>query len=297
MAAGRKLGRGLDSLLANRQARDASEGAGPLWIPVEQLRPNRQQPRKDVERGLEELAESVRQHGLLQPILVTRAGPDEYEILAGERRWRAARKAGLARVPVVVREGKLDEAQRLELALIENIQREDLDPIERALACKALLEEHGLTQEEVARRLGQERSTVANLVRLLDLPPAIQAHVSRGTISAGHARALLRLNGRSEQEQVLKQVLAQGWSVRTTEETCARLATGKKQPAHRARPRLPSWVGDLQTRLTRGLGLRTEIRLHRKGGGRLVIHFTDQDELDRLTQVLPVSDEARELLQ
>lgn len=296
MAAGRKLGRGLDSLLANRQARESGGGDGPLWVPVEQLRPNGQQPRKDVEKGLEGLAESVRRHGLLQPILVTRSGPDEYEILAGERRWRAARKAGLARVPVVVRDGRLDETQRLELALIENIQREDLDPIERALACRTLIEEHGLTQEDVAQRLGQERSTVANLVRLLDLPPAIQAHVSRGTITAGHARALLRLNGRSEQEQVLKRILAEGWSVRTTEEACAALAAGRNRPAHRARPRLPAWVGDLQARLTRGLGLRTEIRLHRKGGGRLVIHFADQDELDRLAQVLPIQDEAGELL-
>ncbi len=293
--AARKLGRGLDSLLTRGPAEAAA--GGPAWVPLDALEPNPQQPRKDLERGLASLAESIARHGVMQPILVTPAEEDgKYRILAGERRWRASRLAGLKQVPVLIREAVGDAAMSLELALIENLQREDLDPIERALACQELLETHGLTQEEVARRLGYERSTVANLVRLLELPLEIQEHVSRGTLSAGHARALLRLQGRPEQGRILKAALAEGWSVRQTEAACKAAAEGRSRPVRKARPRKPAWANRLQEEITRRLGLRAEVKLLRRGGGQVVLHFADLDELDALARTLELPDEAGELL-
>lgn len=294
--ASRKLGKGLNSLLSNRQAEESAEPGGPLWVPVGQLKANRQQPRLELDRGLEELAESIRAHGILQPILVTPEEAGSYEILAGERRWRAARKAGLKSVPVIVREGAPTDAERLQLALVENVQREDLDPIERAKACRRLLEGFEMTQETVAERLGVERSTVANLVRLLELPSEIQEGVSRGTITAGHARALIRLNGNSVQSAIYERIHKESWSVRATEEACAKAAKGKLAPAHKPRPRQPAWVAGMQEQLTRALGSRVELRLLRRGGGRLVLHFDDLEELDRLGGKLGVTDELDELL-
>lgn len=298
MSSGKKLGRGLNSLLGARHAEADTGAAGPDWIPVEHLVPNRVQPRADAEQNLDALAESIRRHGIMQPIVASPLGADRYEIIAGERRWRAARQAGLQRVPVILRETVQTDLDRLELALIENVQREDLNAIERARACRQLLDVHHLTQEDVAVRLGFERSTVANLVRLLELPPAIQEAVSRETLSAGHARALLRLNGHPRQTAVMEQMVREGWSVRQAEETCARLAQGGgATPTHFARPRNPAWVRDLQERLTRRLGLRTELRLHRKGGGRIVLHFQGLEELDAVTQRLGLPSEADELLE
>lgn len=294
----KKLGKGLESLLSTRHAgEETSSSGGSLWVPVDQLQRNRQQPRKDLERGLEGLANSVRKHGIMQPIVVTRREGGDYEILAGERRWRAAQIAGLKSVPVVVREGVADDAERLELALIENVQREDLNPIERAQACHRLLEEFQLTQEQVAQGLGFNRSTIANLVRLLELPTEIQAGVSRGTISAGHARALLRLSGTPAQAIVYARIEKEGWSVRQTEKSCAQAVKGKLDPTHRPRPRQPPWVSDLQANLARGLGLRSEIQLRRQGGGKVIIHFADLDELDGFARRFELPSETEELLQ
>lgn len=293
----RKLGKGLDSLLSNTHAKESNVGGGPLWVPAGNLRPNSQQPRQHQERGLESLAGSIRKHGILQPIVVTALGGDDYEILAGERRWRAAQLAGLKSVPVIVREGVRSEAERLELALIENVQREDLDPIERAKACARLVGEFGLSHEEVAAGLGYERPTISNLVRLLELPEAIQAAVSRGTITAGHARALLRLAGSVTQGVVFKQVTDGDLSVRKTEELCSRASKGNLAPRHKPRPRQAAWVSDLQERVTRACGLRSEIRLRRGGGGRLVFHFQDLDQLDRFVTKFGSEEEVRELIE
>jgi ParB family chromosome partitioning protein len=293
----RKLGKGLDSLLSNQHAKESAPAGGASWVPTGNLSPNRVQPRKDLERGIQRLAESIRKHGIMQPIVVTALDGDRYEILAGERRWRAAQLAGLKSVPVLVREATRSDAERLELALIENVQREDLDPIERAQACQRLLEDYELTQEQVAQGLGFERSTIANLVRLLDLPQEFQDAVSRETISAGHARALLRLNGMPAQAEMFRRMVAEDWSVRQAEAACKVAAEGKVKPAHQARPRQPSWVSDLQERMTRGIGLRTEVRLRRRGGGRVVLHFQDLDELDRLSQSLGLRNEVDELLE
>ncbi len=297
MATQRKLGKGLGSLLSNRQGSD-QEG-GPLWLAVEELAPSDQQPRMDLERGLQGLAESLRQHGMMQPILVTRDAEGNYRILAGERRWRAAQLAGMKRVPVLVREGVQDAGERLELALIENVQREDLDPIERAQACRRLLDEHGYTQELVAERLGFQRSTVANLVRLLDLPEEVQADVSRGTLTAGHARALLQVPDPNLRDEARRRIAEDRLSVRQAEELCRRMAKkGAAPPRHRPKPRKPAWVADLQEKLARHLGLRTELHLKVRQGGKLVLHFQDLEELDRLVRSLGLENrEADELLE
>ena len=291
----RKLGKGLNSLLSGNQAGDSGEAGGPLWVPIDDLAPNPEQPRKDLEKGLTSLSESIRRHGVMQPILVTQLGKGRYQILAGERRWRAARKAGLSTVPVLLREGASRAQERLELALIENIQREDLDPIERALGCRRLMDEYDLTQARVAERLGFERSTVANLVRLLELPEEIQHAVSRETISAGHGRALLRLNGAPAQKEAFDRIVTGDLSVRAAESLCAELSRAKKKPAHKARPRNPAWLSDLQERVTRGLGSRTELRLRQRGGGRLILHFQDLEDLDRLVQRMGLPSELEEL--
>lgn len=297
MAASRKLGKGLGSLLTNTHATETADSGGPLWVSIDQLLANTQQPRQDTQRGLESLAESLRRHGMMQPIVVTPAGGGRYEILAGERRWRASQLAGFKKVPVIVRTAIRSEAERLELALIENIQREDLDAIERASACRQLIDGHGLSQEEVAERLGYERSTVANLVRLLDLPKPIQEAVSRETISAGHGRALLRLNGTPAQKAIYDAIVEEGMSVRATEAACKKAANGGVKARHQARPIKPAWVQDLQERMSRQLGLKVDIGLKRKAGGRLVIQFQDLEQLDALSQLMALPSESQELLE
>ena len=296
----KRMGRGLDSLMAGVQATRAKESGEPLWVDLGDLQPNSQQPRSDFGRGLEGLADSLKRHGMMQPILATPQVGGGYQILAGERRWRAAKIAGFTQVPVFVRAANPTESERLELALIENLQREDLNPIERALACRRLLDEYSLTQEQVASRLGQERSTIGNLVRLLELPDEIQAYVSRGTLTSGHARALLRYEGETAQVKAAKRVIKEGWTVRELEKEAAEAveeAGGAEIGGSRmSRPRLPSWVVELQEKLTRRCGLRAEIRLRRKGGGRLVLHFSELGDLDRLTQTLDLPTESEVLL-
>lgn len=298
MAASRKLGKGLGSLLTTSHASETADSGGPMWVSIGQLLANTQQPRQDTSRGLESLAESLRRHGMMQPIVVTPAGGNRYEILAGERRWRASKLAGFKKVPVFVRGAIRSEAERLELALIENIQREDLDSIERAVACRQLISNYGLSQEEVAERLGYERSTVANLVRLLDLPEFIQDAVSRETISAGHGRALLRLNGNASQKEVYDTIVEDGMSVRATEAACKKASGGGAARAkHQARPMKPAWVQDLQEKMSRQLGLKIDIGLRRKAGGRVVIQFQDLDQLDSLAQSMNLRSESEELLE
>jgi ParB family transcriptional regulator, chromosome partitioning protein len=297
MVSSKKLGRGLGSLLTNTHASDAPEAGGPLWVAIEKVVANTQQPRKETERGLERLAESLRRHGMMQPIVVTENLQGQFEILAGERRWRASQIAGLKRIPVILRAAVRSQAERLELALIENIQREDLDSIERAGACARLIREYGLSQEQVAERLGYERSTVANLVRLLDLPASIQEAVSRETISAGHARALLRLNGSPEQESVFKAIASDGMSVRAAEAACKEAVSGSKSVKHQARPNKPAWILEMQEKMERKLGLRVEVQLRRGKGGKMILHFADLGQLDQLSTAFQLPSEAAELLE
>jgi ParB family chromosome partitioning protein len=234
---------------------------------------------------------------MMQPILVTQSEDGKLEILAGERRWRAAQMAGMKQVPVLIRPAAQSDGERLELALIENIQREDLNPIERGQACQRLIAQHGYTQELVADRLGYQRSTVSNLLRLLELPVELQSDVSRETLTAGHARALLQLQGSPLQSEARKRVLEEGLSVRQTEELCKEWSRKGATPKHRARPRKPAWVVDLQEKVARSLGVRTELQLLSKGGGKLILHFKDLEQLDGFTQRLGGRSEAEELLE
>ena len=295
-AAARKrgLGMGLSALLGGDDAGGpdlpaASERGGspaaPQRMPVEFLRPSPVQPRRHFgEEDLEALAASLREHGVLQPLLVRPAarGGAGYEIVAGERRWRAAQRAGLHEVPVVVRE--LGDREALELALVENVQRADLSPLEEAEAFRRLIDEFGHTQEVLAEAVGKSRSHVANTLRLLGLPPALREMLADGRLTAGHARALL---GSAEPERVAALVAEQALNVRQTEELVRREA--EQRSASATPPRAPAPkegsadVADLERQLTASLGLEVGMRSRGRGrGGVLTIRWRDEDQLSLL---------------
>jgi len=272
----RGLGRGLSALLPA-----AAEGIRTL--PVSALRPNRMQPRSDFDdAGLEELAASIRAQGVLQPIIVTRTKQDTYTIIAGERRARAAERAGLTSVPVVVREVR-DDRQLLELALVENLQRADLNPIEEAEAYRTLVESFGLSHEEVAARVGRQRATVSNLLRLLRLPARVQDLVRAGRLTAGQARPLLALADAAQIERLAERAAAEGLSARTLEELVA-AAVRRAKPRRRARAAEPNTAAAAE-RLTQKLQTRVEIERRRRGGV-IKIHYHSEEELMRLFDAL-----------
>jgi ParB family chromosome partitioning protein len=267
------LGRGLSALIPSK-----SEPAGALaQLPIDSITPNPDQPRKSFDdRSIEEMARSVREHGIVQPVVVTRTGDNRYRLIAGERRLRAARKAGLQSIPAVIKE-LLHDGDALQIALIENIQREDLNPMEEASAYHQLHQEFGLTQEEISRRVGKERSTVANFLRLLKLPEAVKKLLASGALSMGHARALLSMESSKKQEQLAGRVVARDLSVRQTEMMAA--APGKKKPK---REKLKDvFTRDAEEKLTRSLRTKVEIDRRRRGG---VIHirFASEDDLIRI---------------
>jgi len=271
------LGKGLSALIPS--SRDAAPRGGLLTVPLEKLEANPRQPRRRFdEDGLAELAQSIRKAGILQPILVTRAG-ERYRILAGERRVRAARAAGLAEVPVLVREGLADRDHLL-LALVENLQRRDLTVLEEAEAYRHLREDFGLTQEDIAERVGKDRTTVANTLRLLKLPAAVRAALEKGTLTAGHARALLTLPSAADQEKLAREFERRGLSVRMAE---ARVATFEKDGPKRRRKdrRVDADTHDAELRLQRALGTKVEIHRRRRGG-EVRISFYSEEELIRL---------------
>jgi ParB family chromosome partitioning protein len=280
------LGRGLDSLIPAGQslATDAPTAGGVAQLPVEQIRPNPRQPRQHLDPArLTALADSLREHGVIQPIVVTRAATgDGYVLIAGERRWAAAQAAGLTTVPAVIKEAT--PQQMLELALVENVQRADLNPLEEAAAYQHLIAEFGLTQEEVARRVGRDRSTVANSLRLLQLPEPVQAAITHGEISEGHARALLGAGEPSEVLRLFADVVARGLNVRQTEELVRRQRTARLPgPAAELPPLAPAdpEADQIEELFRQALGTRVE--LSRRGtGGRLVIHFYDEEQLQAL---------------
>ena len=287
----RGLGRGLDALLPMKStpapARGApSYGEGNVFTcAIDKIVPQKGQPRQHIDsEKLDELAESIRQHGVIEPLVVRRRpGHDDFEIIAGERRWRAAQKAGLHEVMVVVREVSAHEAY--ELALIENVQREDLDPIEFAEALSRLLEEHGYTQETLAGRLGKDRSTITNALRLLKLPRRVREHVIRGELSEGHARALLGAPDDTTLEALSDKVLRGKLNVRQTE---ALVRAAKREPGGAERPvraqKTPA-VRDLETRLERKLGTKCEVR-DRDGAGEILVRYGSLDDLDRILEIL-----------
>lgn len=274
----RGLGRGLEALFP-APAPPVREGL--IEVEVERIEPNPRQPRHSMDpRALQELTDSIREHGLLQPLIVTEAG-EGYQLIAGERRWAAARMAGLSRVPVVVKEATPREM--LELALVENLQRADLNPLEAAGAYRQLMDDFGLTQEEVAARVGKNRATVANTLRLLRLPDEVKRCLAEGEITEGHARALLPLEVLEDQLNVMRAILRRGLSVRQTEEMVRRLAAPPK-PSARDEDVSPETKA-LEDQFRETLG--TKVQLFRsKRGGRLVIHFYSEEELQGLYELI-----------
>jgi ParB family chromosome partitioning protein len=268
------LGRGLGALIPHRE--QAPSSAGLANIPIDQIAPNPYQPRKVFnEASIEELTRSVREHGIVQPLIVTRSGDHKYTLIAGERRFRAAQKAGLKAVPAVVKELST-KGESLQIALIENIQREDLNPIEEAIAYHQLHEEFGLTQEEISRRVGKERSTVANFLRLLKLPDAVKKLLASGQLSMGHARALLAVDSAKKQEALAERVVKRSLNVRQTE----MLASAPKAAAKTEKQK-DVFTRDAEDKLARALRTKVEIDRKRRGG---VIHirFASEDDLIRI---------------
>jgi ParB family chromosome partitioning protein len=271
----RALGRGLDALLA-----PSTEG-GVREIAIGQIEPNPDQPRQRFEeRGLEDLAASIREHGVVQPLVVSRLADDRYSLIIGERRWRAAQRAGLTQVPAVVREAT--ERATLELALVENIQRADLNPVEEAEAYGRLMQEFGLTQQQVADRVGRSRAAVANTVRLLSLPETLKRAVVESRITEGHARAILGLRERQQQLAVLERVEREDLTVRQTEELVRRL---NEPAAPRPEPRRDPSIAGIEDELRRALGTKVSLRPGKRGG-RIVIEYYSDDEFQGLYERL-----------
>ncbi len=282
------LGRGLSALIPEA-APPPTAGrelpAGPVEIDLDLLRPNPRQPRTQIDEArLEELAQSIRANGVIQPVLVRRA-VDHYEIVAGERRWRAAQRAGLLKMPVTIRD--VPDEKLLEVALIENIQREDLNPIEEAQAYRRLSDELQLSQEQIAAAVGKDRATVANLLRLLRLPVEIRNDVSAGALGMGHARALLALPDEAVQRRIARDVVARGCSVRETESIVRRELAPASPPPAPPRPDPNTRAAEEKLRIALG----TRVRIVRKGGGgRIEIDFTSEPELQRLYEAITASD-------
>jgi len=282
------LGRGLKALIPvdeNKSPGTGVSGGGLFQCPVDRLVPNADQPRQSFDKQkLAELTESVRSKGVIQPLVVRALGDGRFQIVAGERRWRAARLAGLERVPVVVKD--LSGADLLEVALIENIQREDLNPLEEAEAYRQLIEEHGLTQDRLAKQVGRQRSTVANALRLLKLPEEVQQFLMTGELSMGHARAILGVEGASAQKALARKVVREGLSVRACEELVRTKAKATPQPARKGQqktldPQQRRLVEDLQRRF----GTKVDLHPGRRGG-KLVIHYFSNGELDHILEVI-----------
>jgi ParB family chromosome partitioning protein len=262
-----------------------------LQLPVGDIEENPFQPRRDFsDVEIASLAESLKEHDMLQPILVRRVA-GRYQLISGERRLRAARHAGWTTIPARVRDA--DDRLVAELAIVENLQRKDLNPVEKALSFKRYLDEHRCTQDDLARRLKIDRSTIANLMRLLELPPSILASLSKGTITAGHARALLPLGDEHDQVALAKRIETEGLSVRDVERVVSEdVGTDEGDdieiiPGPGAKPRTKSeHLASLEQELRHALGMKVEIRANSRGRGKLVIHFQNHDEFDRLREQL-----------
>ena len=275
------LGRGLGALLSSDRTIDL--GSEPTEVELESITPGSMQPRTHFdETSLQGLAESIRSHGIVQPLLVRRRG-DGYELIAGERRWRAAKLAGLTRVPVVVKEVADDNL--LEIALIENIQREDLNPIEEAQAYKKLIETVGLTQESLAGRVGRDRSYITNYLRLLRLPDDLQLLVIEGRLSTGHARTLLALSHVDLQRRMARKIIDDGLSVRATELLVHKSSEEKRAKKISVAEPDPN-VRAAESKLRRALGTQVKITQTAEGKGKIEISFFDTRDLDRLYNLI-----------
>lgn len=291
MAKAKGLGKGLDALMGDTSLQAAQEG-GSLLLPISQVEPGLNQPRKRFdEDSLADLAASIQEHGILQPLTVRRLGTGYYQIIAGERRWRAAKQAGLREVPVVIIEA--DDRKVMELGLIENLQREDLNPMEEAQGYLALLTDFGLTQEEVARRMGKSRPAVANALRLTALPPAVRDMLIEGTISAGHGRAVLMVEGEQAQIAFAQKIAEEGLSVRQAETRAKSFTIIPPKETEEQQVEDPHliYTKAVEKELSQRLGRKVSIRNGAKKG-RLELEFYNVDDLndllDQLERVAPI---------
>lgn len=274
------LGKGLDTIFAENETEDSNSS---VMLKISEIEPNRSQPRKDFdENSLSDLAQSISQHGLLQPLLVRPLPIGGYQIVAGERRYRACRMAGLTEVPVTIRE--LSDTETMELALIENLQREDLSPIEEALGYKALIDEHGFSQEEVATSVGKSRPAIANSLRILKLPDSVLEYVKQDKISAGHARALLMLDNEEDMLELAELIYKKDLSVRQAE----KLAKKKPEVEEDTQPeRKPYFYSMVELALNESLGRKIKVNKNKgKQGGVLQIEFYSDEELTELSNKL-----------
>ena len=283
MASERGLGKGLGALLGDAALQ--TQEAGSVSLPISQVEPGLKQPRKRFDdEALADLADSIRQHGVIQPLTVRRLSSGYYQIIAGERRWRAAKLAGLSEVPAVIIEA--DDRKVMELGLIENLQREDLNPMEEAGGYRVLMEEYGLTQDEVAQQVGKSRPAVANALRLLSLPPSLHPLLEDGQLSAGHARAILSVPSPQLQEKLADKVVAEGLSVRQTEALAKRLAAGEATPPPRPEgPDLSIYLKEAERTLGARFGRKVSI-VSGKRKGRIELEYYGPDDLTALLDLL-----------
>ena len=278
------LGRGLDSLFADQEDWGAGASTSIQEIPIGELDPNPDQPRKHFdEENIALLSESIRDQGVLQPLIVVAASNGRSRIIAGERRWRAAREAGLAEVPVRILEA--DDRLATELALVENLQREDLNPIEEARGYRTLMEDYGLTQEETARSVGRSRPAVANALRLLSLSPAVMELVEKRQLSAGHARAILPLPGEKQQLELAREVLKKSLTVRRTEQLVARMGKAGAAGGQKEDPLAVNYAAEVAEELSRLLGRKVRL-LEARRGGRIELDYYDPEDRERLIEAL-----------
>jgi ParB family chromosome partitioning protein len=277
----RGLGRGLDSLIPGYDE-NIVNSSGVVELKIIDVEPNSEQPRTNFDREkLEELAESIRTHGVIQPILVVKDG-DRYKIIAGERRWRAAKLAGLKEIPALIRD--YDEIKLFEVSLIENLQREDLNPIEEALGYKSLMDRFGMTQEKISERVGKSRSAIANALRLLTLPREVIEMVKDGVISTGHAKVLLSLTSKELQIQGAKYVAEKGLSVRETEKYVKSVQNVKKEKKEENSD-LKFYIQSLEDKVSAAIGTKVKIR-YGKGKGKIEIQYYTDEDLERILEVL-----------
>lgn len=279
------LGRGLDALLGDTSLQ--AQTGGSVSLPIAQVEPGLNQPRKHFdEESLADLAQSIGQHGILQPLTVRRLASGYYQIIAGERRWRAARMAGLEEVPAIIIEA--DDRKVMELGLIENLQREDLNPAEEARGYQTLMEEYGLTQEQVAERMGKSRPAVTNTLRLLALPEDLLQLVEEGTLSAGHARAILGAPTQALQREAAKHVVERGLSVRQTEALVKALQKQQEQRQKTDRDEIALYLGELEKSLSGRLGRKVTISHHGKKG-KVQLEYYSNEDLEALLALLDQS--------
>lgn len=275
------LGKGLDALFMDNSIEEEAKSA--VKLKLNDIEPNRAQPRKSFdEEALEELANSISTHGVIQPLLVRPLADGGYQLIAGERRWRASRMAGLTEVPVVIRE--MSDSEAMELALVENLQREDLNPIEEAQGLALLMETYGLTQEQAAKRVGKSRPAVANSMRLLSLPQDVLAMVERGELSAGHARTILALENAGQITALANEIVKKNLSVRETERAVKALLKGDAKKEKRVKKR-DTYYDEVELAVSQALGRKAKVSLSAGNKGTLEIEFFGKEDLSKLLKL------------